>query len=130
AVGETPYLDAPATAQGGQRVRRGPAAFLQAIERVRPVRRGDGGDFLDVEIIRLLFDFHGRKGEEKKARPRDAESKTVAQSALNPCGLSASSMRASCLALLLFVPQSSANARGFHDFFTHSFFQNSSEPAA
>src|SRR5579875_425154 len=57
-VGETARFEAPAAAYRRQRVQRGPAAFLQAIQSIRAVGGGDCGKFLNLKIVRLLFDLH------------------------------------------------------------------------
>src|SRR5262249_54850432 len=79
--------------------------------------RGNVGDFLDAEIIRLLFQFHTREWKEvhqegEKVRPREVEPKTVAQSALNPANLSVSSVVGKFPYPPIIVARSKSNARG------------------
>ncbi len=75
----------PAPSQRGQSVGGGPAFFFQQVQGKRAVGAGAHvGQFLDPEVFRLLLELHGGKGEGKKARPREKEPKTVAQSVLNP----------------------------------------------
>src|SRR5207249_8942302 len=63
AVADAARLDLPAPANGFERVMRGPAALLQAIEGKRPLTRWDHvGKLFDLEIFRLLFQFHGTRG--------------------------------------------------------------------
>src|SRR5689334_9406276 len=53
-------VDVPAAADGGQGVRRRPAAFRQAIERERTLLpRSDVRQFLDGKVLRLLLELHG-----------------------------------------------------------------------
>ncbi len=80
----------PAAAHDGDGVRRGPASFFKPIKGKRAMCSGTKiRDFLDLEIIRLLLQLHDgwftkEMCQNKKSGAERQESKTVAQSVLNP----------------------------------------------
>ena len=58
-IGQALPLQSPAAHDRGKGIWRRPAALLHTIERERSrLLRYDRGKFLDLKIVRLLFEFH------------------------------------------------------------------------